>query len=154
MLSKIVKIRRRGVKTEPRATSKTMKTPTRTRVVRLRKSDPLDLVRSETDAVAPPTYIDDDARSGFWLFKMPTLSRIRDTVAIAASEYGSFERLAQTIADFPSLPRNGFMLRIMACCWGRLSWLKLVKGIGSPEGWVSPYTLETPGIARVEFSAY
>src|SRR5437867_9866150 len=85
-----------------------MKTPTSTRVVRLKKSEPVEFVRSVTDAVAPPTYITDDPRRGTWLLRLPTFSRIRATVAIAASEYGSLERLAQTIADLPSLPRNGF----------------------------------------------
>ena len=111
-----MKIRRRGVKTDPKASKRTMKTPTSTRVVRLKKSEPVEFVRSVTDAVAPPTYITDDPRRGTWLLRLPTFSRIRATVAIAASEYGSLKRLAQTIADLPSLPRNGFMLRIMACC--------------------------------------
>src|SRR5881396_2512267 len=116
MLSRIVKIRRRGVKTDPKASKRTMKTPTSTRVVRLKKSEPVEFVRSVTDAVAPPTYIIDDPRRGTWLLRLATFSRIRATVAIAASEYGSLDRLAHTMADLPSLPRKGFMLRIMACC--------------------------------------
>src|SRR5438093_12813676 len=109
MLSKIVKIRRRGVKTDPKASRRKRKTATSTRVVRLKKSEPVEFVRSVTDAVAPPTYITDDPRRGTWLLRLPTFSRIRATVAIAASEYGSLERLAQTIADVTALPRDGFL---------------------------------------------
>src|SRR5712664_480328 len=134
MLRRIVKINRRGVNTEPKATRRTMKTPTRTRAVRLKKSEPLEEARSLTDAVAPPTRIVDEANSETWLFRTFTLSRIRATVAMALSEYGSLSKSAQTIADLPVLPRNGFMLRIMACCSAEFSWLKLAKGIGFPEG--------------------
>src|SRR5205823_12765320 len=93
-----------------------MKTPTSTRVVRLKKSEPVEFVRSVTDAVAPPTYITDDPRRGTWLLRLPTFSRLRATVAIDVSEYVSLDRLAQTMARLPSLPSTGFLLRILACC--------------------------------------
>src|SRR5437667_10640862 len=103
MLSRIVKIRRRGVKTDPKASKRTMKTPTSTRVVRLKKSEPVEFVRSVTDAVAPPTYITDDPRRGTWLLRRPTFSRLRATAAIAVAEYGSTEVPRQTNDELPAL---------------------------------------------------
>src|SRR3972149_6270341 len=91
MLRRIVKISRNGVKTDPRATSRTMNTPISTRVVMLKLSRPLELTRSATEAVAPPTSKVDEASSGLWARRVLRLFLMRLSVSMAGSEYGSLE---------------------------------------------------------------
>src|SRR5436309_7499407 len=94
----------------------------------------LDTERSAIDAVSPPTRTVDVERNWFWLRRMLTTPLIFEIVSMELSEYGSLDRTAKTIADFPLEPRKGFMLLNICCCSAMLSLEKEEKGIASPEG--------------------